>query len=170
MNLLFKALFVLFLVLGGGMLMGAFFTAGFEMPSAAMEPAIASGDLVLVNRNSIRMRDPQRGDLVLFHVPGEETVTIRRIIGLPHEGIEITNGVVSVNGQPLNEPWLKQLDKEGPKVDAPAPDFTAPIVTGDEMYFLMGDNRKGSRDSRVFGPVKKNLLLGRVWSFGYLAL
>jgi signal peptidase I len=121
----------------------------------SMEPNFVDGERLLVNKLGYRFSEPQRGDVIVFHAPGYENKDfIKRVIGLPGDSIAIRDGLVSVNGQVLDEPWLPAvgLDSYGP--------YTVP----DEQYFVMGDNRPHSNDSRSWEQaLPRENIVGKVW-------
>lgn len=123
----------------------------------SMEPALQQGEVVLMNRLSYRLGSPKRCDIVVFEKePG--TYQIKRIIGLPGETVQITGGLVYIDGQALELP--DGLNEAG------LPGLAEyPILLGDDEYFLLGDNRAGSEDSRFanVGNVKKQQIRGKVW-------
>jgi signal peptidase I len=138
----------------------------FVIPSASMTPTLAVGDRVLVNKASYRVGDVGRGDLIVFERPiaagaPDEADLIKRVIGLPGETVGASGGVVHVDGRPLQEDYLPR--------SARTEDFDDVTLGPDELW-VMGDNRQNSRDSRVFGPVRHDLVIGRaflrVWPIG----
>jgi signal peptidase I len=112
-----------------------------EVPTGSMENTIQVGDRVITYRLSYIFGDPEREDIVVFPYPdGEEEDYIKRIIGLPGDTIEGKNGIVYINGEPLEESYVKeQLDQ----------DF-GPYKVPEGHYFMMGDNRNDSLDSRYW--------------------
>ena len=122
-----------------------------------MLPALADGQYVLMLPKERFGRQLGRGDIVLLRHPREaDDVYVKRIVGLPNETIRMNEGQLLLNGIPLREdyPTLPAAEKRtGPQ------EWSA----GHDEYFVMGDNRRQSRDSRVFGPVNGRLILGRVW-------
>jgi signal peptidase I len=125
-----------------------------------MEPTLKVGDRVLVNKVSYHLHPINRGDIVVFkRPPGEAddpTVTdlIKRVIGLPGDTIEARNGQVYINDKPLSETYL------------PAGTETNNLprqVVPRGKYFVMGDNRDNSRDSRFIGPIPGSLIVGRAF-------
>ncbi|MBS6195339.1 MAG: signal peptidase I [Clostridiales bacterium] len=111
------------------------------IPSGSMEDTILIGDRIIGNRLAYRFGEPERGDIVIFKYPdNEEQVYIKRLIGLPGEKVELRNGLVYINDseEPLEEPYLP---------DGPSPDYGVFYVPEDG-YFMMGDNRYNSVDSR----------------------
>jgi signal peptidase I len=143
----------------------------YRIPSVSMEPTLQVGDMVLVNRFIYRIHPPRRGDIIVFHPPGRGQVPIRgatteasvnyikRVIGLPGETIQIAHGTVFICSAPhvgckgLNEPYVATHDygNYGP--------YTVP--QGD--YFVMGDNRGNSDDSRVWGPLPRKNIIGEAF-------
>lgn len=139
----------------------SFLVQPFLVSGASMEPNFHGGDYILINELSYRFRAPERGEVVVFRYPGDEkTFFIKRIIGLPGERVVITDGKLYIynkdhqEGMQVNEDYLpKDLRTIGEK------DVT---LTNDE-FFVMGDNRDASYDSRQWGPLKKTELVGSVW-------
>ena len=101
------------------------------------------------------VRPPRRGDVIVFNYPLEpERQFVKRIIAEPGDHIAIAGGQVSVNGQPLDEPYLT----------LPGAGDMHPVQLADGEYFVLGDNRPGSRDSRHWGPLPANQIIGKVWA------
>lgn len=123
-----------------------------KVQGTAMLPALSEGDRIVVERNPQKL---ERGDIVVFLFPQDQTKSyIKRIIGLPYEVIEIDEGKVLVNGKPLDEPYVDaRLNLTGRS----ASPFTVPA----DNYYVLGDNRDNSSDSRLWGPVKKDLIYGK---------
>jgi signal peptidase I len=141
----------------------------FYIAGPSMETTLFGDDRVLVNKLAYRFGEPTRGDVVVFDriTTNGDTVQhddlIKRVIGLPGEVIDIRNCVVYVNDVALDEPWLRAEFRE-PSADADTrcgtPTVEATTVGSDEVY-LIGDNRPMSFDSRMFGPVAIDLIVGR---------
>lgn len=118
-----------------------------------MEPTLQPGDKVHVNYH---LPSLARGYIVVFHKPPSEDAPgiiylIKRIVGMPGETISAGGGVVDIDGKPLKEPWLPRGVMTG--------EFSpVSIRAGD--YFVMGDNRSNSADSRIFGPISGDLIIG----------
>jgi signal peptidase I len=143
-----------------------FLFGAYVIPSGSMEPTLKYNpdDRVLVNKLSYKLHDINRGDVVVFtRPPGETDPTIndliKRVIGLPGEKVELVNGVVLINGNPLTEPYVNKLCTEGTR----PLDTHSSWVLPKHMIFVMGDNRCGSSDSRVFGPISEHLVVGRAF-------
>jgi signal peptidase I len=169
-------------VLGGALvvalLIKAFLIQAFYIPSESMVPTLKIGDRVLVNKLSYNLHDVNRGDLVVFERPPGESDEdikdlIKRVIGLPGDSIVIKDNAVYVNGERLEENYLPAgtLTKQG-RLDCAD---TNPCKVADDSVWVMGDNREHSYDSRYFGTIKENTIVGRaflrIWplgSFGFL--
>jgi signal peptidase I len=141
-----------------------FLFQAFYIPSASMEPTLKKGDRVLVNKLSYDLHDIHRGDIVVFELPkdkiGPDGIKdlIKRAIGLPGDVIETRDGVVYINGEKLDEPWLpKGVTTDKP----PIPKQTVPEGT----IFVLGDNRDNSADSRYAnrGPIPIDTVVGRAF-------
>ena len=123
----------------------------------SMSPTLVDGQYVLMTRGPAANRRPRRGDIVVLRHPmSHHTIFVKRIIGLPEEDIRLEDGRVRVGGSLLEEVYL-----EGPW--APGEGQVREWWTGPDEYFLMGDNRGDSQDSRAFGPVSRKQIIGRVW-------
>lgn len=122
----------------------------------SMKPNFYSGQYLLTDRWHYLFGEPQRGDPVVLRFPGdpEHTKYIKRIIGLPGEKIEIKNGIIYINDKKLDEPYL-------PEQTLTFPDMSQHLE--DDDYFLMGDNRSNSSDSRIWGICPKRDLIGKAW-------
>ncbi len=135
----------------------------FNVKGASMEPNFYNDEYLIIDELSYRFREPERGEIVVFRYPNDPSqFFIKRVLGLPGETVEITDGKMVLyneahpNGAVLEEPYLFGEMTEGKKK----------TVLGADEYWLMGDNRDESLDSRSFGPVKRSLVVGRVWIRG----
>ena len=125
-----------------------------RVESYSMEPTLYERQRLVIEKISYHLHAPRRGDIVVLHAPdGGDIALIKRVIGLPGETIEVRNGQVLINGHPLQEPYLRTLTN-GVFPLTPIPD---------DAIFVMGDNRDRSRDSRTFGPVPIEDVVGRAW-------
>ncbi len=125
---------------------------------ASMEPSLSSGDTCLLNRLEPLLGSVDRGEVVVLQDRGPSDYAIKRVIGLPNDEVEIRDGHVFVNGKELVEEYLAK----GTSTVSPKRDHDR-IVVGPESYFVLGDNREISEDSRYYGPIKKSALLGVVF-------
>jgi signal peptidase I len=137
----------------------------YQVKQFSMEQTLEPGQYVLVDKLTPRFDTYKRGDIVVFDPPtdwdSEGTPYIKRVIGLPGDTIEIRDdGLVYVNGVALAEPYVYSDESDGQSQATTAP-ATWTIPGGE--YFLMGDHRSNSKDSRVFGPVAGDRIIGRAW-------
>lgn len=128
------------------------------IPSGSMEPTLAINDRLVVEKVSYHFNPPERGDIVVFWPPeglfdeGERRdAFIKRVIGTPGDTVEITDGVVFVNGEPLEENYIKE-----PPVSAWGPE-----IVPKDSYVVLGDNRNSSFDSRSWGFVSEDDIIGK---------
>jgi len=144
-----------------------FLVQPFLVSGASMEPSFSSGDYLLIDEAVYRFRVPQRGEVAVFRYPGDEsTFYIKRIVGLPGEKIEINNGSITIfntqnpNGFILSENYLPVGHKTSGQEE---------VVLKSDEYFVMGDNRNYSFDSRSWGNLPKSEIVGlvrlRLWPF-----
>src|SRR5256884_9003167 len=134
---------------------------------SSMYSTLHDNDLLVASKISYKLHSPQRGDIIVFKPPDEASRDfIKRIIALPGERIHITNSVVYINGQVLREPYLPEKWTYNNNWPATGQDQ---LVPPDE-YFVMGDNRNHSSDSRTFNFIELTSILGksqlRIWPFG----
>jgi signal peptidase I len=100
------------------------------------------------------VQPPQQGEVIVFHFPRDPTRDfVKRVIGVPGDRVEIRRGIVFVNGEALNEPYVTAEDSSD----------MGTITLQEKEYFVLGDNRRGSNDSRNWGPVPEKNILGKVW-------
>ncbi|MGH9458030.1 MAG: signal peptidase I [Thermoanaerobaculia bacterium] len=160
----------------------------FKIPTGSMIDNLLIGDHLFVNKfiygapgpdplsPILPIRDVERGDIVIFRFPEDPSLDyVKRVVGLPGETVQIRDKVVSIDGEPLEEPYVSYDD---PTVIPASPDLPAQYRMRDQMpprvipegsYFVMGDNRDNSYDSRYWGPVSRELIKGRpfliYWSY-----
>ncbi len=126
-----------------------------KVPTGSMIPTMMVGDRLFVNKFIYRFQDPRRGDIVVFKSPKKDGKDyVKRCVGLPGETIEIKKGIVYANGKQLIFPGIQILRDY---------DFRDPIVVPAHSFFMLGDNRAHSWDSRFWGFVPKEDVLGRAW-------
>ena len=130
----------------------------YLIPSPSMEPGMIPGDRILVNRLAYRWWAPNRGDVIVFAFPMDTKRTfIKRVIAVEGEKVELRDNKVFVNGNVIQEPYVKLGDY---------PPFGPEIVPAGKV-FVLGDNRRQSEDSREWGLLPKNYLLGKAWLLYY---
>jgi signal peptidase I len=150
----------------------------FKVEGSSMQPTLEGGQYLLVNKlvylrmdqdrlsrmmpfwsvtsgeQSFAVHPPRRGEVIVFHFPRDPSRDfVKRVIGVPGDTVEIRNGMVMVNGQVLDEPYLTSLDNSS----------MSRVTIGEGEYFVLGDNRRGSNDSRNWGTVPEVNILGKVW-------
>lgn len=148
---LFKGLLVLVLV---SILIQLFIVTVFRISGESMLPNFADGQFILVDKLSYMLSPPMRGDVVVIQFPGDpdHRKFIKRVIGLPGEKVEVVDGFVRVDDRLLEEAYLPDELLTSPDV--------VKVLRSDE-YFVMGDNRPNSNDSRFFGPVPLDKFIGK---------
>jgi signal peptidase I len=169
----------------------------FKIPTGSMEGTLLVGDFLLVNKavygpripgTDVRLpsiAEPHRGEVVVFnppHEPGKNYV--KRLVGMPRDTIPMVHKRLLVNGDTLNEPYARYIDTRGDAIHpdmewqeghlvaspgryAPSRDTWGPIVVPDGNYFMLGDNRDNSEDSRYWGFVDRDQIQGRPWIIYY---
>jgi signal peptidase I len=143
-------------------LLRAFVFQPFVVEGASMEPNFQDGEYLVVERISYSLSDPRRGDVVVFRFPANPSLNyIKRIVGLPGETIDVKNGTVMVDGKRLNEPYI-----------LPGSTFVAGFEQEEwklktREYFVLGDNRSHSSDSREWGVVPRVNIIGRAFFVVY---
>jgi len=133
-----------------------------RVASASMEPTYSAGDVVVVSRHAPEVSDLRFGDLVTFRDPSTGDRALKRVIGLPGQSLVVLDSVLHVDGNPVREPWVDHALIDGY--------YSRTFVVPPDTVFVMGDNRGNSVDSRDYGPVRGDDLLGRVlvrvWPLG----
>ena len=155
------------LVIGGALaaafVIKTFLLQAFWIPSASMSPTLVRQDRVLVNKLSYRLHDVNRGDIVVFERPPGETEPIKdlikRVVATEGETVTVREGDVFVDGERLDEPYLAQDNS----TESDVCNFSGRAVVPADHVFVMGDNRTNSRDSRCFGPIDEDLIVGRAF-------
>ena len=162
---------IVFLVIQGSV-------RNFKVDGSSMVPNLHNGQFLLVNKlvyfkldtsrlssvipfwdedtptNHFAIHPPRRGEVIVFRFPNDPRKDfVKRVIGLPGEEVELVSGTPYINGVPLNEPYLTSKDRSN----------SVPLLLGDGDYFVMGDNRRRSNDSRNWGAVPEENILGKVW-------
>ncbi|MEW8971230.1 MAG: signal peptidase I [Mesobacillus sp.] len=142
-----------------------FFFSNYVVEGESMLPTLEDGNKVVVNKLGYETEDLERFDVIVFHANEEEDF-VKRVIGLPGDKVEYREDVLFINGKKVEEPFLKQYREQSP-VGYLTGDFTLQDLTGIERVpegklFVLGDNRLGSWDSRQFGFVSENQVVGKV--------
>jgi len=151
------------------LLLRTFVVQTYYIPSGSMLPTLQIGDRIVVDKLSYHLHGVGRGDIVVFARPADEQCggppvkdLVKRVIGLPGETISAVDGHVDINGKALAEPWLPQGVPTN-AVDSNEPwDLVHPYKIPAGEYYVMGDNRTQSCDSRYWGPIPRSLIVGKV--------
>ena len=150
----------------------------FQVEGSSMFPTLEGGQYLIVDQVSYLQLDverlsrvipfwdasdttpkfafdpPTRGEIIVFHFPQDPTKDfVKRVVGLPGETVEVRSGTVHVDGEALTEPYLAGADNS----------TTTPLELGDKEYYVIGDNRRNSNDSRAWGAVPEENIVGKVW-------
>jgi signal peptidase I len=126
-------------------------SARVRVENVSMKPTLQPGEFLLVNRVAYKLGKPEIGDIIVFHAPGaSEMDYIKRIVGLPGDAVQISEGTVRVNDQPLYEPYINQ-----------PPNYSGDWVVPEGEYFVLGDNRNNSSDSHLWGFVPHEDIVGK---------
>lgn len=136
----------------------------FIVKGSSMEPNFFDGDYLIINEIGYRLEEPKRGDVVVFRYPKDKTqYYIKRIIGLPRETVEIKDGVIKIfnfdyeDGLELKEPYLVTAITPG----------NVKVEVLEDSYFVLGDNRFASSDSRIWGLLSRKNVIGKAWLRGW---
>ncbi len=135
-----------------------FLVQPFYVEGASMEPNFYDKEYLIIDEISYRFNEPQRGEVVIFKNPKNTKIYfIKRVIGLPGETVEVIDGKIKINNKEVEEDYIEFSSSQSHE----------PVALANDQYYLMGDNRANSYDSRVIGPVNKKYIIGRVWFRGW---
>ena len=147
------------------LLLRTFVLSFARIRGTSMMPTLKNGSWAFVWRLPFRFSPPRRGDVVICRFPGRRMkrfpflrqTFVKRVIGLPGDTLDLVEGVMYVNGQPLEEAYLDPARTRFFRLRS-----RPPVTLGEDAYYLMGDNRDASNDSRAMGPIRRRDILGRV--------
>jgi signal peptidase I len=123
----------------------------------SMNPTLNDGERCFLNRVLYKLHDPQRGDLVVIHDPGHNDYAVKRIVGMPTDLMKFARGGVYLNGSKLAEPYLAE------RTTTNAPENQPPTIhVSQSCFYVLGDNRSNSEDSRTYGPVHRSRIVGKL--------
>lgn len=151
---IFKEIFQTALIsLGIFLFVNIFLIQPHRVKGDSMYPNFHDGELLLTEKVTYYLYKPQRGDVIVFESPSNKKVDfIKRIVGLPGENVRIEKGFIYIDSQKIDEPYVDEETKG--QINK---------TLGDNQYFVMGDNRGSSSDSRSFGPIDKGSIKGKAW-------
>ncbi len=128
-------------------------TGRFRIEGSSMLPTLTEGEMVIINKLSYYLDEPERGDIIVLHFPNDRSREfIKRLVGLPGDHIEIGDGVVTVNGTALDEPYTSE-----------DPAYTGSWEVPEGQYFVLGDNRNNSSDSHIWSFLPREDIVGKAW-------
>lgn len=137
----------------------------FYVNGASMEPNFFDNEYLIIDELSYRLKSPVRGDIVVFRYPNDpKQFFIKRVIGLPGETVEIAGGQVKIFNDLTPNGFILEEDEY---LDQDFTATTKTVTLKPDEFFVMGDNRISSLDSRYFGPIKKSAVVGKVWLRGW---
>jgi signal peptidase I len=180
-------------VLGLVLLLRSFVVEPFQIPSQSMLPTLKVGDFILVSKSTYGVRlpvlrtklvevsSPERGDVMVFFPPHEDRYFIKRVVGLPGDKVQVLNGVLYVNGEQMLQTLMPEeassarsvvmtenlLDSQHliqKRISPTRLSQSYSTIVPDGHYFMMGDNRDNSSDSRVWGPVPEDRIVGKAFA------
>lgn len=167
---LMEWLIVAILALGLALLIKAFLIQAFYIPSGSMEPTLEIGDRIVIYKLGYRFHDVNRGDVIVFSKPDESydlNELIKRVVAVGGETFELRDGRVFIDGWELDEPYLRPDTLTVSKLPIPGCVNTAipeRCEVPEGTVLVLGDNRSGSQDSRVFGPIDVDTVVGRAFA------
>ena len=135
----------------------------FYVKGQSMEPNFYEKDYLIIDEITYRFREPERGEIIVLKSPVSTDFYLKRVVGLPGERVKVENGKVIIynddnpKGMILNETYLNSISTSG----------SVSFTLGDDQYFVLGDNRGASFDSRSFGAISRSAIIGRVWLRGW---
>lgn len=139
----------------------------FYVKGASMEPNFHDREYLIIDEITYRFKAPQRGEIIVFRYPMDpQEYFIKRLIGLPGESVQIKDGEVHIYNQDNPDGFILKEDYL-PEDLSTYSASDAKIILGSDEYFVLGDNRNASKDSRIFGPLNKSFITGRVYFRGY---
>lgn len=136
----------------------------YEFTSSAMSPTIKPGEILVVDSTAYTVADPKRWDVIVFKYPKDASdVFAMRVVGLPGEKLEIKNGLLVINGSPLSVPEkLQNIFKDIPAGLYPESTVSIPPTIPPRCYYVLGDNVRRANDSRTWGHLRQDLIIGKV--------
>lgn len=156
-NSVYETLRTVVLVILTAFLIRSFVMQPFVVQGASMEPTLKSSEYLIVEKVAYRFREPARGEIIVFRAPVNWTENyIKRVIALPGETISIKNNQIFINGVVLQENYIKEA-----KIFTNDSGIGVDVTLGQNEYFVIGDNRDHSSDSRAWGPLPKQNIVGR---------
>lgn len=171
---LIKIGFLLVFFLATVFLVRTFIISPYIVDMSSMYPTLRNSDLMLVNKLSYLTDGPSRGDVIVFDPPTSSGEYVKRVIGLPGEYVDYFDGKFYINGNLLVEDDDKGKTDYSQTMTLKEDSDRLILKLGDDEYYVVGDNRQSSLDSRSFGPIKRKTIIGRafikIWPVGRIAV
>ena len=128
-------------------------TGRFRIEGSSMLPTLTEGEMIIINKLSYYLDEPERGDIIVLDYPNDPSREfIKRLIGLPGDRIEVANGQVYVNGAAIDEPYINER-----------PAYSGSWTVPEGQYFVLGDNRNNSSDSHIWSFLPREDIVGKAW-------
>jgi signal peptidase I len=153
-----QGVIIAFLAVVSYLVVSHYFVQSVRVVGLSMSPTLADSDTYLLNRWAFHIRNPRPKDIVVIRDPVDGSLSVKRVIGIAGDIIRLKDGAVSLNGKLLRESYLPQGTPTYPRPGLHEQSFKC----GDDQYFVLGDNRNLSLDSRVYGPISRQRILGLV--------
>ncbi|MBO8162406.1 MAG: signal peptidase I [Brevibacillus sp.] len=141
-------------------LIRTFLFAPFIVEGESMETTLHNNEKLVVNKAIYYLKEPQRGDIVVFHAEADRDY-IKRVIGVPGDTVEMRDDTLYINGNPVPEPYLEENKEKVKGANEPLTEDFGPVTVPEGQIFVLGDNRQNSRDSRALGSVDIEAVVGR---------
>ena len=154
---LILVLFMALLSVLGYYLVTRFVATTVVVQGRSMTPTLQDGERLILNRCSYLCHPPKRGDVVVVKDPGHQDYAVKRVIAVPSDWLYFKRGAILINGKYLVEPYLS----EGTQTFLPD-SFEKMLIVGKDQYFVLGDNRNNSEDSRFYGAVHRSQIIGSI--------
>jgi len=153
-----QGLIIAVLAVTSYLLISHYLVESVKIQGLSMSPTLADSQTYLLNRWIFHFRSPRSSEIVVIRDPVDGSLSVKRVIGIAGDTVRVKDGALFLNGKPLREPYLPQGTPTFPRPGIHEQSFKC----GDDQYFVLGDNRNLSLDSRVYGPISRQRILGLV--------
>jgi len=153
-----QGIIIAVLAVASYLLVSHYVVESVKVQGLSMSPTLADSQTYLLNRWIFHFRSPRTTEIVVIRDPVDGNLSVKRVIGIAGDVVRVKDGALFVNGKPLREPYIPQGTPTYPRPGIHEQSFKC----GDDQYFVLGDNRNLSLDSRVYGPISRQRILGLV--------